>query len=350
MKAILTFFALGLLLLALLNWINQLPAESHAEVDEITGTLARVPGHQAVLLGGSSAYAIDFRALCVDGVPFYHGAQDLFEVAALGDLILDRPNPPRYWFVEASPTSQLVDNGSQAAEVTRPRRNLYRAMFALGEHRLIGGDWRQAFIAFAAPSLGSAAWSPYFGRAKRLLGMGGRSETELEVTGLRLSAAASAANAAEEASERRQALRAMLYYDPDIAARAEAALQALNARIRAQGGVMILVVPPNPEATRTATLAQMPREVAEFGQILRRLANRGAVIANYWSLPLSGHAELFRDPMHLNRWGAPLFSRQMGADLRAHHVLPPAPPGCSAGGAASISPPGQIGRDSRRRL
>jgi hypothetical protein len=330
MRSALKFFALGLLLLVLLNWLSQLPPEARAEVEEIEARLAQIPGHRAVLLGGSSAVAVDFPSLCLDGIPFQHDVQDLFEVAALGGLILERPNPPRYWFVEALPTAQLVDNGSRAAETIRPRRNLYRAMFALGDYRLIAGDWRQAFIAFAAPSLGSGAWSAHFERGARLLGLSVSAAPGAGAPALPHSAAEFAANAPAEALERKQVLRRMDYYDPDIGARAERALQDLNARIRARGGVMILVVPPMPQAASRATLAALPREVAQFAAMLRRLAARGAFIADDWTGPLAARPELFRDAMHLNPAGAAIFSRRLGANLRARNILPPAP---ACGGA-----------------
>jgi hypothetical protein len=337
-KAILQFFAGALLLLVGLNVLSQWPAESHAEIDAMTETIGRMQGHRAVSLGGSSAVAIDFRALCIEGVPFYHNAQDLFEIATLGNLILDRPRPPKYWFVETLPTAQLVDNGSQGAEYFQVRRDVYRAAFALGDHRLIAGDWRQAFVAAAAPSLGSTAWHAQFQRLWRWLGVASAAQpTETEYARLKMTADQENRRAPGDANDRRSALYRMRYYDPDIGTRAEATLQQLNARIRASGGVMIVVVPPSPDATRAATIARMPNEVAQFDHMLRRLQRQGAVVADHWADPLARQIGLFRDPTHLNGWGVSRFSRQLGTELRKKGILP-----ATANCDAKATPPQEL--------
>ncbi|HYC75176.1 hypothetical protein [Brevundimonas sp.] len=332
MIRLLQFFGLGFFLLMALNGVSWF-VDDAGEHRLMEAALPRIQGRDAVTLGGSVGGAVRYPHMCVDGADYYWNAQDLFEVAAIADLILEGPEPPRYWIVVAAPTAQSYDNGAAASERGGRRREFHRLLFRHGRLGMIGGDWRQVLVTALTPALGYDAWG---GRLHRLLHQMGLAAAPPPPPGLAARDGlrvdpADAAREAEVSAELQAAhLERIVYYDGSIARRSEQALLGMNRRIRESGGTMILVVPPMTEAMRISTVRELGPEVRAFGGLLKRLAEDGVIVSDHWSDPAFGKRyDLFADNQHLNGAGAEAFSRMLGAELRARGVLPAA--ACAAG-------------------
>jgi len=329
MRPIIAFLALGLVLFIGLNRLSQAIPERGDQLATMRAALARVPGRQAVSLGGSVGVDIDFEAMCLDAEHFDWPAQDLFEAAAFADLILDRPTPPGTFLLIAAPTAQTYDNGSPASPFAAHRRTMYRFLWRAGGMRLIGDDWRQAFVAIAAPSLRDDAWRP---QLRFLLGLAGVPlrpadvpPTLEEMARRRINPATSEARAVEAVGRRQEQLRRMAYYDPTISERSTQVVLRVNRRIRAAGGRMVVVVPPMTPTLRRVTQRELGPDTRDFERRLDQLEKDGAIVARHWDDPAyEGRYDLFRDNEHLNDVGAAVFSRQLAAELSDQGVLPAA--------------------------
>lgn len=325
MTRLLQFFGLGFLLLMGLNglsWLGDDPSEQR----QMRAALPAIQGRDAVTLGGSVGVGVRYPQMCVDGADYYWNGQDLFEVVAVADLILDGPSPPRYWIVVAAPTAQSYDNGASGSERGARRREFHRLLFRHGRFGMIGGDWRQVLVTALTPALGYDAWG---GRLHLLLHRMGLTAAPAAANGLAARDLialdpSAAAGEAEVFVDRQSAhIERMTYYDGTIARRSEAALSAMHRRIRASGGTLILVVPPMTEAVRTPTDRMLGRQVREFDAMTRRLAAEGVVVFDHWRDPAFGRRyDLFADNQHLNGAGAEAFSRSLAADMRSRGILP----------------------------
>ena len=327
MIRLLQFLGLGFLLLMALNGLSRL-IDDGGEQSRMQAALHEVQGHDVVTVGGSIGGAIRYPEMCVDGADFYWDGQDLFEVAAVADLILDGPSPPRYWIVMAAPTAQSYDNGASASERGGRRREFHRLLFRNGRFGMIGGDWRQVLVTALTPALGYDAWGGRFHTLLHRAGLAPALRTGLDPeTRDRLTVNPAVADREAEAFTTRQAehLERLAYYDDDIPRRTEETLKAMNRRIRASGGTMILVIPPMTEAVRTATEEALGGEVRDFEAIMGRLAAEGVIVSDHWRDPAFGRRyALFVDNQHLNGAGARAFSRSLGVELRGRGALPPA--------------------------
>lgn len=320
------FLGLGFLLLmslAAASWL----VDDTGDQRRMLETLPAIEGRDAVTLGGSIGNDIRYPQMCLDGADYYWNAQDFFEVAAIADLILERPSPPRYWLVAAAPTAQSYDNGAPASERGARRREIYRLLFRNGRFGLIGRDWRQFLVTAFTPALGHDAWGGRFHQILHRMGLAEAPPPPIDWAARDLITVDPVrAKPEAEAFARRQSehLDRVAYYDSSVAGRSEEALMRLNRRIRARGGTMILVIPPMTEAVRTATEEKMGQRVREFDAIVRRLAEDGAVISDHWRDPAFAHRyDLFVDNQHLNGAGAAAFSRSLAGELRTRGVLPP---------------------------
>jgi hypothetical protein len=133
-------------------------------------------------------------------------------------------------------------------------------------------------------------------------------------------AAAEAEAFAERQSEH---LERIAYYDETVPRRSEQALLRLNRRIRANGGTLILVVPPMTEAVRSATERKLGAQVRGFEALTTRLAAEGVVVSDHWRDPVfATRYDLFVDNQHLNGAGAAVFSRTLATELRARGIFP----------------------------
>jgi len=343
MIRLLQFFGLGFGLLMALNALSWL-VDDTGEHRRMRAALPAIQGRDAVTLGGSVGVGVRYPAMCVDGADYYWNGQDLFEVAAVADLILDGPSPPRYWIVVAAPTAQSYDNGAAASERGGRRREFHRLLFRHGRFDMIGGDWRQVLITALTPALGYDAWAGRFQTLGHRIGLADAPPPPDPTARDLLTLDPAAASAEAEAFTRRQAahLERMTYYEDGVAARSEKALLRMHRRIRESGGTMILVVPPMTEAVRAATDREMSREVRGFKDMARRLAAEGVVVADHWRDPVFGRRyDLFADNQHLNGAGAEAFSRSLAAELRGRSVLPPT--ACPGGGPTVF--PTTVGRE-----
>ena len=347
MIRLLQFFGLGFLLLMLLNGLSYL-VDDTGEQRYIQAALPAVQGREAVTLGGSVGVGVRYPQMCLDGADYYWDGQDFFEVAAIADLILDGPSPPRYWFIMAAPTAQSYDNGAPASERGGRRREFHRLLFRHGRFGMIGGDWRQVIVTALTPALGYDAWGGRFHTLLHHVGLAGAPPARSDGAArdrLRVDPA-TAASDAESFTERQAGhLERMAYYNASVAHRSEQALLRLNRRIRAGGGTMILVIPPMTEVVRTTTERKLGGEVRAFAAITGRLAAEGVVVSDHWRDPAFGRRyDLFADNQHLNGAGAAAFSRALAAELRARRVLPTAT--CSAGqGAGEFGFPATSGHE-----
>lgn len=326
------FFGLGFVLLMALNGLSWL-VDDTGEHRLMQAALPGIQGREAVTLGGSVGVDIRHPQMCLDGADYYWNGQDLFEVAAVADLILDGPSPPRYWFIVAAPTAQSYDNGAPASERGGRRREFHRLLFRHGRFDMIGGDWRQVLVTGVTPALGYDAWGGRFHvllHRMRLAAAPPPANDWAARDRIRLNPA-TARTEAEASTERQSAhLERIAYYDGSIPRRAEQAMSGLNRRIQAGGGTMILVVPPMTEEVRTATERRLGAEVRGFQAMLKRLAAEGVVVSDHWrDTAFEGRHDLFADNLHLNGAGAEGFSRSLGVELRARGALPAG--GCPAG-------------------
>ena len=325
MIRLLQFFGLGFLLLMTLNGLSWL-IDDTGEHRRMREALPAVQGREAVTLGGSVGVGIRFPEMCVDGADYYWNGQDLFEVAAVADLILDGPAPPRYWIVVAAPTAQSYDNGAPASERGGRRREFHRLMFRHGRFGMVGGDWRQVLITALTPALGYDAWAGRFQTLRHRMGLAEAPppSTDWAARDLLTLDAARAASEAEVFTARQAArLERMAYYDGSIPRRAEEALRRMHRRIKASGGTMVLVMPPMTEAVRNQTERHMGRRVREFEAMTGRLAADGAVVSDHWRDPaFARRYDLFADNQHLNGAGAMAFSRSLARELRDRDILP----------------------------
>lgn len=335
------FLGLGFVLLMMLTAVSWL-VEDTGDQRQMRETLPAIEGRDAVTLGGSTGNGIRYPQMCLDGADYYWNAQDFFEVAAVADLILERPSPPRYWLVVAAPTAQSYDNGAPASERGARRREIYRLMFRNGRFGTIGGDWRQLLVTIFTPALGYDAWGGRFHRVLHRMGLADAPPPPIDWAARDLLTVDPDLAASEaEVFTQRQAehLERVAYYDGTVARRSEQALAAMNRRIRARGGTMILVIPPMTEAVRASTERKMPRRVREFDAIVARLAADGVIVSDHWDDPaFARRYDLFVDNQHLNGAGAAAFSRSLGAELRARGVLPTAACGGAQGIEASDFP------------
>lgn len=325
MIRLLQFLGLGFVLLMLLNGLSWL-IDDGGEQSRMQAALREVQGRDAVTLGGSIGVGVRYPEMCVDGADFYWDGQDLFEVAAVADLILDGPSPPRYWIVVAAPTAQSYDNGASASERGGRRREFHRLLFRHGRFDMIGGDWRQVLVTALTPALGYDAWGGRFHTLLHRAGLASAPQTGMDAATrdeLRLDPTVAATEAGAFTTRQAEHLERLAYYDDGIPGRTEGALQAMNRKIRESGGTMILVVPPMTGAVRTATEATLGHEVREFEAMVDRLAAEGVVISDHWRDPTFGRRyDLFADNQHLNGAGAKAFSRSLGVELRNRAVLP----------------------------
>lgn len=325
MIRLLQFFGLGFLLLMTLNGLSWL-IDDTGEHRQMREALPAVQGRDAVTLGGSVGVGIRLPEMCVDGADYYWNSQDLFEVAAVADLILDGPAPPKYWIVVAAPTAQSYDNGAPASERGGRRREFHRLLFRNGRFGPVGGDWRQVLITALTPALGYDAWAGRFQVLRHRMGLAEAPPPPTDWAARdRLTLDPARATPEAKAFAERQAahLERMAYYDGSIPRRAEEALLRMNRRIMASGGTLILVMPPMTEAVRDQTERNLGRQVREFEAMTARLAADGAVVSDHWRDPAFGRRhDLFADNQHLNGAGAAAFSRLLARELRDRDVLP----------------------------
>lgn len=325
MIRLLQFFGLGFVLLMALNGVSWL-VDDTGEHRMMQKALTRVQGRDAVTLGGSVGGGIRYSHMCVDGADYYWNSQDLFEVEAIADLILDGPAPPRYWIVVAAPTAQSYDNGAAASERGGRRREFHRLLFRHGRFGMIGGDWRQVLVTALTPALGYDAWGGRFRVLLHRMGLAGAPPPPpglAERDGLKLDPGVAVTEAAASADLQAAHLERMAYYDGSIPRRSEQALLRMNRRIRASGGTLILVVPPMTAAARASTERRLGPQVRAFEELLKRLAAEGVIVSDHWGDSEFGERyDLFADNQHLNGPGAAAFSRRLGAELRGRGVLP----------------------------
>ncbi len=332
------FFGLGFLLLMVLNGLSWI-IDDTGEHRQMREALPAIQGREAVSLGGSIGVGLRFPEMCVDGADYFWNGQDLFEVEAVADLILDGPAPPRYWFVVAAPTAQSYDNGAQASERGGRRREFHRLLFRHGRFGMVGGDWRQVLITALTPALGYDAWAGRFQMLRHQMGLAEAPPPPTDRAARdRLTLDPARAGPEAEAFTDRQAvqLQRMAYYDSSIPRRSEEALIRINQRIAATGGTMIVVTPPMTEAVRESTMREMGDQVRGFEAMLARLAEDGVVVSNHWRDPAFAEShDLFADNQHLNRAGAQVFSRSLADELRDRDILPAA--ACSYGQAVETA-------------
>ncbi|MBO9500679.1 hypothetical protein [Brevundimonas sp. A19_0] len=320
MRRLILFVALAALLLAGLNLASR-QFEDRRYLDPMNDLLAATSGRDAIIVGSSVGGAIRFDALCTDGADFFFVLQDLFETRAMVDLVLDRPDPPRHWFLALSPGAVFYDNSISASGRTHNRRLTYRFLFENGQNDMIGGDWRQYAVTRISPALGYDDWRRRFQNV--LVRVGLRPEAKpvgsliwrLDGT---LGADDELALADREAAARLEDIRSIRFYDPSVPERAGRAIADINARIRASGGQLYIVVPPASPEFQRRTREGLAEELDGLWRSLDEVEDQGAVVVNAWRDPARVYpSRLFVDPNHMNPEGARIFSADLAAVLRA---------------------------------
>lgn len=320
MRRLALFLALAAVLLVSLNLLSH-RFDDRRHLDPMNDLLNGTSGRQAIIVGSSVGGALRFDTLCLEGADFFFVLQDVFETRAMVEMVLDRPDPPRIWFLTLSPGSLFYDNAIPASGRTRNRRLTYRFLFENGRHGFIGGDWRQYGVARVSPALGYDDWRRRF-------------QTMLSAAGLRppappvetmiwrldgmLDAAREPALVEQEASARLADIRTIAFYDPAVEKRAIRAVAEINALVRAAGGQLYVVVPPASPEMQRRTREGLGDQLDALWKSLDRIEGEGAVVINAWRDPARPYpAELFVDPNHMNPRGAEVFSRDVGDALRA---------------------------------
>lgn len=327
MTRLLQFFGLGFLLLMAVNGLSWL-IDDTGEQRQMRAALPAIQKHDAVTLGGSVGVGVRYPHMCVEGADYYWNGQDLFEVAAVADLILDGPSPPRYWIVVAAPTAQSYDNGAAASERGGRRREFHRLLFRHGRFGMIGGDWRQVLVTALAPALGYDAWGGRFHRLRHRMGLAAAPPPPTDWAArdrVMLDGAVAMSEAEAFTARQSEHLERIAYYDRSVPRRSEQALVRMHRRIQASGGTMILVVPPMTEAVRVHTERVLGEQVRGFEAMTGRLAADGVIVSDHWRDPaFRRRYDLFADNQHLNGAGAEAFSRSLAVALRDRGVLPAA--------------------------
>ncbi len=322
LRSTLGFLAFGLVVLAALNIAGRLPVSGPTEPQIMRERYAEVIGVDAVSLGGSTGTAIDFDAMCVNGARFWNNGQDLFEAEALIDFILAGRDPPNTFFLVLTPGAVAHDNGLPVQTGTYRRRFTYRFLQAEGHWGLIGGDWRQAFLAQAMPAIGSELRFPWLSWALRALNKVPPLSTEEPPDTASVVPAAADALAAAQMAQWESLREDTRYRDPAIERRTRAALIRMARRIRAADARLVIVIPPyiRPLADR---MAQSDTAIlSDFEQALVAAEAEGAVVERHFDDPaMQVDYGNFRDAVHLNAPGARRFSRRLALDLAQRGLL-----------------------------
>lgn len=316
----LVFFALAAAtLLVVLKVVGDVTAPAH-DLEQRHAQFETISGRDAVSLGSSVGHAIRFDPMCIDGQEYTASGQDFFEIAAFADAMLALPQPPKLWFIGIAPPGQLQDNGSRAEYKTDwRRRQAYRLLWAQQNPSLIDNDWRGVVTTFISPPLGWNEWQPRIRRAMDIM----QKREPHKITQFQpwtdtgtITAEEDRRSALAWADNQSGRINAVRYYDADLAERSQAALTQTNSNIRAQGGTMIIVVPPMTEALSRQAMRVFEQDIGEFRQMLRQLESEGAIVLWHWDNPeYHRNLGLFRDNRHLNMAGTTMFSEQIGREL-----------------------------------
>lgn len=320
----LLFALFGLAVLGALNLAGRIAVDGPTMSQEMHATYEQVAGKDAVSLGGSVGTAVDFGAMCVSGTRFFNNGQDLFEARALVDLILSQPDHPELFFIVLSPGSIGHDNGLPVQAGTYRRRATYRVLQGEGRWDLIEGDWRQAFLAQAMPSIGQQLRDPWLGA---LLRHAGRVPAPVDPQIAADTASVDPAQAGElariQAAEWRTLAEDTAYFDPNIERRTRAALVEMAQAVRRADARLIVVIPPY-IAPLTEELHRSNRAMmADFAATVEAAEAAGATVLSSWGdEALSPNYALFRDAIHLNAPGAAVFSRRLARELEKRRIIP----------------------------
>jgi len=321
MRSIILFAFSAAVILVTLKLIG-MATEPPGDLEQRMVKFDQISGREAVSLGSSVGHAIRFGPMCIDGTEYTASEQDIFEIGAFADAMLSLPEPPRLWLVGVAPPSQSQDNGSRAEYRTDWRRKqAYRILWARDHRALIDNDWRGLVSAFVAPPLGWNQWRPRIdqmidgavGRKTRPMAQfqPWADERIIDDEEDRATAIAFAENQASR-------LIAARYYDSAIAERSQSILSDMNKKIRAQGGSMVIVVPPMTKRVNEQAKRLFASDIKQFRQMLAGLEREGVAIFWHWDDPeYYRNLTLFRDNVHLNKPGVIRFSRDIGEQLRA---------------------------------
>lgn len=327
MRSLALFALFAIAVLTVLRIVGGVTAPA-TDLDQRIVAFGEVNGREAVSLGSSVGHAVRFSSMCVDGQEFVATGQDVFEMAAFADVWLERPDPPKLWFVALTPLSHLQDNGAPAEYTTDWRRKrAYRLLWRAGRHSLIDNDWRSVVTSIGAPPLGWTEWRP---RLERMADLVSGRETlspkrfEPWSDNRTITADEDRKSAVQWAATQADRINAVRYYEPDLAERSKAELRRMNRKIQNNGGTMIVVTPPMTDKLTKQTQANLGWDVREFDEIIAALDDEGAVVLRYWDSKEYGkRLDLFRDNAHLNAAGTAQFSQQIGSELRTIGIIAP---------------------------
>lgn len=316
------FGAFVVLLIAALNVAARL-TDSPERVDAMRAKLESTPGRHMAVLGPSVGKAIFPEAMCVDGVNLAEHGLDVFEQRAIARAVVERGNVPRLWLMAVMPGVTLADNGSPAARRGEQRQLVYRVLHAIGDWRLIDGDWKTAARVEVFPALGYLDWKARANEVRRRMTGRRTVRSEPRYTSKRIASAGHDSRQAEIwARGRYDEFERVNYHDGQVRERAVASLLATARMIERGGGRMVLVyVPVSP-----AMQHEMRTTIANHGNAKRLMiaeARRAGltVIDDTAHLRISGDLANFRDPIHLNYRGGLAYSRDLAERLARMGII-----------------------------
>lgn len=322
-RSALLFLALGAMALGALNLAGRVPVAGPTAPQVMQDRFAAIAGSKAVSLGGSIGTAVDFDAMCLDGAEFYNNGQDPFEIEALVELILARPAQPELFFVVVTPTSLSHDNGLPALAGANRRRTTYRFLHGEGRWDPIAGDWRQAFLSEAMPAIGHDLRDPWHEALLRLWQGRPAPDRAIDADTRTIDPRTAERLVDTQLAQWREDAHKVAYYDPGVPDRASASLLRTVMQVEASGSRAVIVVPPYLDELRREVFSRRWGQTERFDRLLDRLADRGAIIADFWNTEeFAARFEYFRDATHLNAPGAREFSRMLAAEIQRDGRVP----------------------------
>lgn len=299
-----------------LNWMSlHLFPEDAAFLGQIDTTWRGMPKAEAITIGGSTAASIDFAELGQRGLASYWGGTDSFETEALLALMLPRAQALRTVFLPVDPVMLAADNAHRAAG---RRRAYYRALAKYGQQGLIGGDWRNALIAWYLPLVRADRWQPPLRHVIGPAAVPAPSSFVSTATDSRTAEAWMTSDIAKRSLLMTKKLRDGLYRHPDIPLRVAGAMGQIQDQLSTRGIQLVLFEPPVTAAYLREVADFTAQFQEDFDALMENARRRGAIVVSYRAHPLFVQRyDLFKDANHLNPDGARLFSRLLRADIDA---------------------------------
>lgn len=316
------FIAFGACVLGVFNIVARMPINGPKPAQSMAIAYRNVPGRDAVSLGGSSARALDFEAMCIDGSRFFHSSQDAFEIEALVQLILSNERAPKYFFLVIAPETLHHDNASVAFSTSSRRRYTYQFLHSIGQWGLIDDDWRYAALSEAVPDYGDQfRFDLQEGLKIAFTGQTPRN-FQAEDDKQAVTAEENTRMARQSATEWKELARKQAYFAPETLENAASAITRSVKRVQDADKQVIIVPPPYMLQLQLLMRSDVSAAAIRYERLMRETEALGAVVLDLRDLAATHLGpEYFRDAAHLNSIGSWLFSKKAGQELRHRGVI-----------------------------